>query len=454
MPDKPQLLLVEDDPSGREVAVYNLRAAGYGVDAAATGPEGLALFDATRHALVLTDLRLPGLDGMGLLGELRTRAPDVPIIMVTAFGDVDTAVEAMRRGAVDFLPKPFGREQLLVRVERALERAALGAEVRELRARAGGVERPIVATSEPMRRLLALVDRVAATDATVLVTGESGTGKELVARRLHARSRRSDGPFVTINCAAIPEQLLESELFGHEKGTFTGAVRARRGHFRRAHRGTVFLDEIGELPLAVQGRLLRVVQERLVDVLGADAPVEVDVRVVAATNRDLGKLVAEGRFREDLWYRLNVVEIALPPLRERLLEIGPLVRQFVAELAPERELAVEDALVEELARRAWPGNVRQLHNVCERLVMLCDGDRLAAAELPPERPSAGTADPFEHWPPLPTEGLSLVDLERRVIERVLAHKGGNVSQAAAYLRIPRHVLAYRMEKYGIRREGA
>ena len=449
------VLLVEDDPSGREMAAYNLRSAGYEVDTAAHGGEGLALFDRRHHELVITDLRMPTMSGMDLLRELHGRAPDVPVIMVTAFGDVDTAVEAMKAGAHDFLPKPFSRDQLLLRAERALHSAALRAEVRELRARAGGVERPIVCASDAMRHVLAVVDKVAPSDATVLVTGETGTGKELVARRVHARSRRASGPFVTVNCAAIPGELIESELFGHAKGTFTGAVRARSGRFRHADGGTIFLDEVGELPLSVQGRLLRVLQEKTVDVLGADEAVAVDVRIVAATNRDLGELTAEGKFRSDLLYRLAVVEVALPPLRERLGEIEPLARHFLRELAEDREFAIDDGLFEELRRRPWPGNVRQLHNACERIVTLCDGDRLSASQLPPERePAPATrAESFDSWPALPDDGFSLVDLERRVIERVLALKGGNVSQAAQYLRVPRHILAYRMVKYGLRRDG-
>ena len=449
------ILFIEDDAAGREMGVYNLTAAGYRVDAAAAGDEGLALFDPARHRLVITDLRLPGKSGMEVLREIRRRDPSVPVLMVTAYGDVDTAVEAMKAGAHDFIPKPFSRDQLLVRVERALESAALVEEVRELRVRAGGIERPIICASAAMTQVLDLVDRVAPSDATVLVSGETGTGKELVARRIHARSRRSRGPFVVINCAAIPAELLESELFGHEKGTFTGATRARTGRFRQADGGTVFLDEIGELPLAVQGRLLRVLQEGSVDVLGADHPTQVDVRVVAASNRDLAQLTAEGQFREDLLYRLNVVEIALPPLRERPEEIEPLLRHFVGELARGRDLVVEADLLEALRERSWPGNVRELFNVCERLVTLCSGDRLSRDELPAERGAApgSTADPFEQWPLLPEQGLSLVDLERRVIERVLALKGGNVTQAAQYLRVPRHILAYRMVKYGLRRDG-
>ncbi|MCC6522214.1 MAG: sigma-54-dependent Fis family transcriptional regulator [Polyangiaceae bacterium] len=455
------VLLVEDDRAGREVAVFNLRGAGYDVDAEENGTRAAAVFNPVRHAVVITDLRLPGLDGMGVLRAVQARAPEVPVILVTAFADLETAVAAMRLGAQDFVPKPFGREELLLRVERALERAALRADLRALRAAGGGVERAMVVASPAMSRVLEICDRVAPTAITVLVTGETGTGKELIARRLHARSRRARRPFVVVNCAAIPPALIESELFGHAVGSFTGAVRERPGRFRQAHGGTIFLDEIGELPRAVQGRLLRVLQDGVVDVLGADRAVEVDVRVVAATHRDLVELVALGQFRADLLYRLKVVDIALPPLRERLEEVEPLVRHFVAELSEGRELAVPEDVIAALRGRAWPGNVRQLHNVCERLVTLCEGDRLVAAQLPAEPAVASVPthpsrlpEACRDWPPLPEDGLSLVDLERRVIERVLAGQHGNLNLAARYLRVPRHVLANRVAKYGIRREGA
>jgi two-component system NtrC family response regulator len=260
---------------------------------------------------------------------------------------------------------------------------------------------------------------------------------------------------VAVNCAAIPAELLESELFGHARGAFTGAVRDRAGRFRQAAGGTLFLDEVAEIPAALQGKLLRALQERVVDAVGADAPVPVDVRIVAATNRELRARIRDGSFREDLYYRLNVVELAVPPLREHADDIPPLVRRFVSEFAGGREIAVPAAVVEELSRRPWPGNVRELKNACERMVILCRGDEVSLDDLPPApRPSGEGAaeDAAASFPPLPAEGLSLVDLEKRVIERALRMKGGNITQAAAYLRIPRHILVYRIGKYGLRRD--
>jgi two-component system NtrC family response regulator len=372
---------------------------------------------------------------------------------------VETAVEAMKEGAYDFIGKPFHRDQLLLSVGKAFERRRLAAEVRNLRIRAGGVERQIVSVSPAMKQVLSVADRVAATDATILITGESGTGKEVVARRIHVHSRRAEGPFVAVNCAAIPGELLESELFGHARGAFTGAVRDRAGRFRQAAGGTLFLDEVGEIPLPLQGKLLRVLQERAVDVVGGDHPVSVDVRIMAATNRDLPERIREGAFREDLYYRLNVVEIRVPPLRERPEDIPPLVDYFMKETSADRELTVPPAVIEELKSRPWPGNVRELSNACERMAILCGGNEVSLGDLPPAASkargaeSAAEAEGFgEEWPPLPPGGLSLVDLEKKVIERALRLKGGNITQAATYLRIPRHILVYRIEKFGIRRD--
>ncbi|MBW2454386.1 MAG: sigma-54-dependent Fis family transcriptional regulator [Deltaproteobacteria bacterium] len=452
---KRRILFVEDDASGREIGTYNLREAGYEVDAAETGEQGLERFSPGVHDLVITDLRMPGIGGMDVLRAVKQRAPETPVLVITAYGSVDTAVEAMKAGAQDFIGKPFNRDHLLLTVERALERWRLRDEVRSLRSQAAGVERPIIAASAPLRRVLDMADRVAPTDASALITGETGTGKELVARRIHARSRRSALPFVPVNCAAVPAELIESELFGHERGAFTGAQKARQGRFRQAHRGTIFLDEIAELAAPLQSKLLRVLQEGVVDVVGSDTPVTVDVRVIAATNRDLAERIAQGQFREDLFYRLNVVEIPVPPLRERPEEIEPLVGHFIQAFAPGRELSVPEKLLDELRARPWPGNVRQLQNACERLVILCPGDELRAEDLPPAEPQPaapeGEVPGSLDWPPLPDDGLGLVDLEKRVIERVLELKEGNVTQAAAYLRVPRHILAYRMVKYGLRR---
>jgi two-component system NtrC family response regulator len=454
-----RILFIDDDRAGREVALFNLRKAGYEVTAASDGQEGLAAFSPEKFDLVVTDVKMPGISGIEVLRRVRSQAPDVPVLVITAFGNVETAVEAMKEGAYDFIGKPFHRDQLLLSVGKAFERRRLAAEVRNLRIRAGGVERQIVSVSRAMKQVLSVADRVAATDATILITGESGTGKEVVARRIHVHSRRAEGPFVAVNCAAIPGELLESELFGHARGAFTGAVRDRAGRFRQAAGGTLFLDEVGEIPLPLQGKLLRVLQERAVDVVGGDHPVSVDVRIMAATNRDLPERIREGAFREDLYYRLNVVEIRVPPLRERPEDIPPLVDYFMKETSADRELTVPPAVIEELKSRPWPGNVRELSNACERMAILCRGTEVSLGDLPPAASkargaeSAAGAEGFgEEWPPLPPGGLSLVDLEKKVIERALRLKGGNITQAAAYLRIPRHILVYRIEKFGIRRD--
>ena len=301
-----------------------------------------------------------------------------------------------------------------------------------------------------MERLLDVADRVARGNGTVLITGETGTGKELVARRIHAQSPVSAGPFVAVNCAAIPADLLESELFGHEKGAFTGATRSRRGRFREATGGSLFLDEVAELPLALQAKLLRVLQEQRVDVLGRDTPEEVDVRIIAATNQDLSELTRVGRFRQDLLYRLKVLEIDVPPLRDRPEDIALLARHFAGVFSEGRDLKVPEAVLQALRLRAWPGNVRELQNACERMVLLAPGDTLRVEDLPPADDVASPKTSI-NWPDLPEDGLSLVDLEKRVIERALRLKAGNVSQTAQYLRIPRHVLVYRLSKYGIKR---
>ena len=454
-----RILFIDDDRAGREVALFNLRKAGYEVTAASDGQEGLAAFSPEKFDLVVTDVKMPGVSGIEVLRRIRAQAQDVPVLVITAFGNVETAVEAMKEGAYDFIGKPFHRDQLLLSIAKAFERKRLAAEVHDLRIRAGGVEREIVSASAAMKQVLSVADRVAGTDATVLITGESGTGKEAVARRIHVRSRRAEGPFVTVNCAAIPGELLESELFGHARGAFTGAVRDRTGRFRQASGGTLFLDEVAEIPFPLQAKLLRALQERTVDVVGGDRPVSVDVRIVAATNRDMPSLLREGAFREDLYYRLNVVEIRVPPLRDRPEDIPPLVDYFMKEAGAGRDINVPSVVMEELMRRPWPGNVRELSNACERMAILCRGTEVSLEDLPPAAPRARGAEGqpsgdagVDEWPPLPPEGLSLVDLEKKVIERALRLKNGNITQAAAYLRVPRHILVYRIEKFGIRRD--
>jgi two-component system NtrC family response regulator len=456
---KENILIVDDDESGRTLNVYNLTEAGYAVDQASDGGQALRLFNAEKHPLVITDLRMPQVSGMEVLAQIKSRAPDVTVIVITAYGTIELAVQAMKAGAYDFLEKPFSRDQLLLVVERALERRRLVLENRALRLKASGVEREIVAQSSAMQQLLQTVDRVARSEASVLIEGESGTGKELIARRIHARSPRLEGPFVALNCAAMPSELLESELFGHEKGAYTGALRARTGRFRKAQGGTIFLDEVGEIPLPLQAKLLRVLQEKMIDVVGSDSPVAVNVRIVAATHQELPQRIQQGAFREDLFYRLNVVELKIPPLRERPEDIEPLARHFLQHIAPERDLVLPEEVLTMLRQHHWPGNVRELENACERMALLCPGDTLSKEDLPPAILSVQRTSISEEkaegqsaeWPPLPPEGLSLLDLERRVIERALQINRGNVSLTATYLRLPRHILAYRLEKYGIRR---
>jgi DNA-binding NtrC family response regulator len=453
-----RILFIDDDRAGREVALFNLRKAGYRVETASDGTEGLSAFSPEQFDLVITDLKMPGVSGIEVLRRIRKESPDIPVLVITAFGNVETAVEAMKEGAYDFIGKPFHRDQLLLSVEKALERQRLTSEVRDLRVRARGVERDIVSASPAMERVLEMADRVAKTDATILITGESGTGKEAVARRIHVRSPRAEKAFVAVNCAAIPAELLESELFGHARGAFTGAVRDRSGRFRQADGGTLFLDEIGEIPLPLQAKLLRVLQERVVDEVGGDRPIPVDVRILVATNRDLLERIREGTFREDLYYRLNVVEIRVPPLRERPEDIPFLVEHFMREISPDRGISVPTGVMEALVARPWPGNVRELKNACERMVILCRGEEVSVEDLPPVpaefRSDDQAGEMFaEEWPPLPPGGLSLVDLEKKVIERALRLKGGNITQAAVYLNVPRHILVYRIEKYGIRRDG-
>ncbi|MCP4805729.1 MAG: sigma-54-dependent Fis family transcriptional regulator [Proteobacteria bacterium] len=436
------LLLVDDDPTGRAVSAHNLRTRGHEVDEAEDGVAGLAAFDAVRHEVVITDLRMPGLDGIELLKRVRERAPGVPVVVVTAYGSVDKAVAAMREGAWSFIEKPFSRDRLELSVQRALEASRLRRDNVRLRS----VERPIIAASTQMRELLELVDRMARSDAPALIFGESGTGKELVARRLHARGPRADKPFVAVNCAAIPAALLEAELFGHEKGAFTGAQKARAGRFRSAEGGTLFLDEIAEIPGELQAKLLRVLQERTVDVVGSDESVDVDVRIVAATNKDLDQRVSDGAFREDLYYRLNVLRVDIPALRDRPADVVPLAEAFLGELAS-RELTLDASARRALQARAWRGNVRELRNVCERLSILAPGPGVTGDEIPTERRPVSEGGWLDQMPP----DLTLQELETQVIQHTLARCDGNVSQAARRLGVARHILAYRMAKFGIER---
>jgi two-component system NtrC family response regulator len=440
------ILLVEDDDSLREILAMNLEDFGFLVDQVPDGAQAIKHYDPGVHALVLTDLRMPGgVGGLDVLDHVRSLDPDALVLVLTAFGGAKHSLEAMRRGAFHYVEKPINTTSLIHEIERALAHRGGGLDVGS-----GQKTRPeMIASSPAMNEVLRIVDKVASSDAPVMILGESGVGKELVARALHDRSTRSSREFVAVNCAAIPKELLESILFGYEKGAFTGAHQRTDGKFARAHQGTLFLDEIAEMSLDLQSKLLRVLQDGFVERVGSLTPEHVDVRVVTATHQDLEARVKEGAFRQDLFYRLHVIPIRVPPLRERPEDIPVLIRHFLRELSPEVSLEVDSEVDAQLMRHDWPGNVRQLRNVIERMVLLRDSDRLLPCEVPGEitqRVGELTDDlPFA----LPAQGLDLMGLERRIIIATLRLLGGNQSAAARYLNIPRHVLVYRLEKFEI-----
>ena len=374
------LLIVDDDASTLASLARAFRLAGHEATVCDNAARALELLKSQPFDMLLSDVVMPGKDGLALLEDLRNLGISLPVVMVSGQASIEMAVRATRLGAADFLEKPLSTDKLLLTVDNVLKLKRLEDENRELRQRVG--KHSIVYSGEAMRHLMAQVDRVAASEARVCIMGETGTGKELIARALHQRSPRRDGPFVTLNCAAVPGELIESELFGHEKGSFTGAASRHIGKFEQAHRGTLFLDEIGDMPMAMQAKLLRVLEERQVERVGGDRPIPVDVRVIVATHRDLDKLVQAGGFRPDLYHRIYVFPLLLPPLRERVEDIPPLVAHFAAEVAAQngwKPKTFEPEAIEELQRHAWPGNVRELRNVVERLLLLADGpvDRAA-----------------------------------------------------------------------------
>ncbi|OFW40012.1 MAG: Fis family transcriptional regulator [Acidobacteria bacterium RIFCSPLOWO2_12_FULL_67_14b] len=450
------VLLIDDDESLRRVVEYNLHEEGYGVLTAVDGAAGWRMFQAEAVDLVLTDVRMPEMDGVEVLTRIKAMQPDVPVIMLTAHGTIDSAVEAMKLGAFDYLTKPFNREQLKAAVRKAFEVAALTTENRYLRQVVADrfSFANMIAGSRAMRAVTETAGRVALSDTSVLLEGESGTGKELLAKAIHFHSSRARAPFVTINCGAIPEQLLESELFGHRRGSFTGAVSDKRGKFEAADRGTIFLDEIGELPMLLQVKILRVLQEREVDKVGETRPIKVDVRVIAATNRDLEKMVADGTFRDDLYYRLAVVSIRMPPLRERSDDIPFLVDHFLSKhaerLGRERPTA-ERGVYSAFNLYAWPGNIRELENVIERALVL-DQDGVLGLDDLPERLRTREHRVANLRMELPDEGISLEDVERELLLAALHKHGWNQTRAAAFLNITRSTLLYRMQKFGLEKE--
>jgi DNA-binding NtrC family response regulator len=446
---KKRILVVEDEEKLRRVIQLQLASAGYEVDLAGTAEEGIRIVD--RADLVLTDLKLPRMDGLEFLSKVRLQNAHVPVIMMTAFGSVETAVEAMKAGATDFLLKPFGFDHLQQVVAKALEVRALRDENRQLKAELGRRYEfdNIIGRSPNMQEIFETIERVAPTRATVLLAGESGVGKDLIARAIHFHSPRRDRPLVKINCTAIPENLMESELFGYEKGAFTGANTSKPGKFEQADTGTVFLDEIGDVPAAIQVKLLRILQEREFERLGSNTTRHIDVRVIAATNRDLREALEQGAFREDLYYRLNVVPLNIPPLRERKPDIPFLANHFIHKLAPDSGSKVEsitEAGIEKLVSYHWPGNVRELENVIERGLVMCTGTALDAADIRLESAPRPRGNSDSHFLP---EGMTLDQYEQDILKEALRRADGNKSQAARLLGLTRNALRYRLTQMGM-----
>jgi two-component system response regulator HydG len=448
-----RILLVDDDATMSETLALGLRKRGFEVAARASGAEAMQALDDGDFEVVVTDLAMRGMGGIELCERVVANRPDVPVVVLTAFGSLESAISAIRAGAYDFINKPVELDVLAIAAERAAAHRRLREEVRRLRVEVGKAPRfdALVGRSLAMQVVYDLIDRVAASEATVLVSGESGTGKEIVARAIHSHGRRRGGPFVAINCAAMPESLLESELFGHAKGAYTDAKTAEPGLFARASHGTIFLDEIGDMPLGLQPKLLRVLQERTVRPVGGRDEIPIDVRVVAATNRDLESAIEEGRFREDLYYRINVVHVPLPPLRARVGDILPLAQHFLSLLASRADKSVSGIAApaaEKLVAYAWPGNVRELQNCIERAVALTRFEQIVVEDLPEKirdyRRShvlVASDDPSELVP--------LEEVERRYIARVMEAVGGNKTAASRVLGIDRKRLYRMLERLGV-----
>jgi len=445
MAKKIRILVVDDEPAVREAMTDWLREDGYEVAAAASGFEAVEKVEEQDWNIMLLDLKMPGMDGIETMKQVKERSPEIEIIMVTAFATVDTAVEAMRQGAFDYLVKPVEPEELDLQIKKILSHQNLVLENLLLKQKLEEeFEDEIVGKSEAMQHVYEFITQVAATDSTVLITGESGTGKELVARAIHANSPRAYMPLITVSCGALPDTLLESELFGFEKGAFTGADYMKKGRFELADGGTLFLDEIGEISPKTQVDLLRALQNKEIARLGAKETIKVDVRIIAATNRDLKKAIAEGKFRQDLYYRLNVLHVDIPPLRERREDIPLLAEHFIRHLSTEMNMQrkrISNSAHKQLMEYNWPGNVRELANVIERAMVIGKGPEIRPQDLPFSTPEARA----EQTP------RSLKDLERAHIQKTLEENDYNISRTARDLEIDRQTLYNKMEKYGLKR---
>jgi two-component system response regulator AtoC len=448
---KTKILLVEDDAAMGSLVVRDLARRGLHVHHVSNASDALAAVDLQSFSAIVSDVRLGGMTGLELCERLCARRPEVPVILITAFGDLELAIAALRAGAHDFLPKPFEVEELAVRIGHAVELGFLRAEVKRLREQTelSLPDGDMLGESPAIRRVRLLIERVAASDAPALISGETGTGKELAARALHAQSTRGSGVFVAINCAAVPEALLESELFGHTRGAFTDARASRQGLFLEANGGTLFLDEIAEMPLALQAKLLRALQDHTVRPLGSDKEVPFDARIVSATHRDLETRVAEGLFREDLYYRLNVLQVELPPLRARGSDVLVLANSYLQRVAARSGKAVK-SIAPEAARKlvnyAWPGNVRELVNAIERAVALAEYNEVTVADLPDKIQAFKSSDILVAGHD-PSELVSLEEVEKRYILRVVEAVGGNRSRAADILKVDRKTLYTKLKSY-------
>jgi DNA-binding NtrC family response regulator len=454
MNDSIRILVVDDEASQRELVSGYLKKQGFEVFTAAGGESALELFRQAPMELILTDQRMPGLSGLDLLKAAREINPETQVIVMTAYGSVETAVEAMRDGAADYVAKPLNLDELRQKIQRIVEQHRLYAENRALREELKSRHRieGIIGESGQMVEVISLVQRVAASEATVLIRGESGTGKELIAKAIHYTSPRAARPLVRVNCAALPENLLESELFGHEKGSFTGAISTRKGRFELADTGTLFLDEIGDLPLHLQAKLLRVLQEREFERVGSSQPIKVNVRILSATHRDLESLMRAGQFRDDLYYRLNVVTILLPPLRERRQDLPPLMDHFLKLFAAKNGKSLRGfsrAARDALLRYDYPGNVRELENLLERAVVLCRGDVIDRGDLPLILDDPDALSEAQTQLTAAVEGL-----ERRMIREALKRANGVQTRAAELLGVTERALRYKLKKYGLQGEDA
>ncbi|MFC1513005.1 sigma-54-dependent transcriptional regulator [Thermodesulfobacteriota bacterium] len=459
------ILVVDDEPNYLIVLSELLREEGFEVFTANCGENGLKIVQSTDLELVITDMRMPGMDGMTLLKEIKSYNADLPVIMITAFGEVEPAVAAMQAGAFNYLTKPFNNDELLLNINKAVEHYSLLREnVRlrdEVQSRYGFAN--MIGRNKRLLEIYRLIEKVAPTTTSVLITGESGTGKELVARAIHFNSPRREAPFVSINCAALPEALLESELFGHEKGAFTGAVALRKGRFELADTGTIFLDEMGEMPPPLQAKLLRAIQEKTFERVGGSKTITVDLRILAATNKDLKEEVAKGNFREDLYYRLNVLHIHLPPLRERLDDLLPLTDHFIAKFAKRLgrpELKITSEARRFLATLPWEGNIRELENSIERASVLCSNDQIELKDVQPDSgqttapaPWSGGDIDFDRLVDTDTRLPDMLDaIEKNAICTALEKSAHVQTRAAQRLGITKSLLQYKMKKYGIQKK--